>query len=571
MTAGITKNDTAAEASDIEIAKEPPSGSALSRITTCISSESLLLSVLVGSFLLRLFVADRQSYWLDEIYAVTIHGTWNESVDALVGVLAETTVYPPAYFLALFQWMEWFGDTEFATRLLSNIFITFAALFLYLTLRMSFSRRIALTSVIAFSLMYTPTYYGIETRPYAQTILLVTASSYLLLRMMRVGLDESWKRAIVSPLGSIFVVTNAVLLLTHYYNFFFWAAQALIALIFVLCEMRPRAWLKGISVVAVLYGMQAAIFVGVWGRNFLREFGERSGPFEIAGSTELPNPGLTVFDRVISPNIRMPGMVAWVVLGLIAFVSVRAMYVLSHRRARRLERGKAWQTVYLLSWLILPTVMLYVAFSVAGVALYYDRYFVFSVAPLAPLVVLGVEQTSDYITRLVARLRGGAVPHTGFQRVCAIVLSTLVIGLLILPLGYSAVVEPKADWRGVSRDIVDIVEGNPDSDYLVYETSFRPTPLLDYYFERYDSDVRVGGTIQRMHERRAAEEADFSFPFERNADVIGQYDYLIVPFIHHSTGHFPIALDRLRESYEIQHWEVDGGGRGLAIFAVQDD
>ena len=69
-------------------------------------------------------------------------------------------------------------------------------------------------------------------------------------------------------------------------------------------------------------------------------------------------------------------------------------------------------------------------------------------------------------------------------------LGMAAIGLLVLPQGYAAATEPKADWRGAARDIVDIVESNADSSYVIYEPSFRPTPLLDYYLARYSDDVR---------------------------------------------------------------------------------
>jgi hypothetical protein len=49
MIAGSTKTNTATEGSDLEGATDPSSGSALNRISTWISSESLLLLVLVGS------------------------------------------------------------------------------------------------------------------------------------------------------------------------------------------------------------------------------------------------------------------------------------------------------------------------------------------------------------------------------------------------------------------------------------------------------------------------------------------------------------------------------------------
>ncbi len=103
---------------------------------------------------------------------------------------------------------------------------------------------------------------------------------------------------------------------------------------------------------------------------------------------------------------------------------------------------------------------------------------------------------------------------------------------------------------------------------MIYEPSFRPTPLLDFYLARYSDDVRVTGTIQRLQERRAQEDPSYKFGFERDAEIIGQFDYLIVPFMHHTTEHFPIALERLMEAYDLQHWGIGADGTGLAIFSI---
>ena len=569
MISGRTQADTAAEAPDRESATEPSRWNSLGlRIWGWVSSESLLLAVLVSSFLARLLIVDRNSYWLDELYSVTIHGTWNQNVGDLVRVLAENTVYPPVYFVVLFQWMDWFGDSELVTRLLSIIYITFAGLFLYLALRLVFSRRIALASLVTFNLMYTPMYYGLETRPYSQTMFLVAVSSYLLLRILQSGVTKGWRRALVSPTGSMFVVANSLLLLTHYYNAFFWIAQALVACIFVLCDVRPRVWLKGLGAVAALYGLQAAIFIGVWGRALLHAVDRRGRSFAIASATDLPTPWSTLLDRVVLPNIRVSGLVAWIALVLAVVVGVRAIAALVRSTRLSQQRIEAWATIYLFNWLIVPVVIMYLAFLVAGVASYSDRYVIFSVMPLAPLVVLGVEQAARLVAGLTGRLRAGATHPDVSQKVWAILLSIAVMGLLIYPGGHAGATESKADWRGAARDIVDLVESNPESSYVIYEPSFRPTPLLDYYLARYSDDVRVTGTIPRLQERRAEEDPNYEFGFERDAELIGQYDYIVVPFMHHSTRHFPIALDRLREAYDVQHWGIDDNGKGLAIFSI---
>ncbi len=449
MISGGTKAGTAAEVVGGESATEPSHIRAFGeRVWGWVSSESLLLAVLIGSFLTRLFIADRQSYWLDELYAVTIHGGWNESLQELVRVLANITVYPPLYFVILYEWMNWLGDSEVATRLLSIIYITLAGLFLYLLLRIGFSKRIAIASVITFNLMYTPFYYSLETRPYAQTMFLVTVSSYLLLRILRRGMQEGWRLALVSPTGSIFVVANSALLLTHYYNAFFWAAQGLVACVFVLCAMRPRNWLKGIGCVAVLYGMQAAIFVGVWGRNLLREFGERSGPFTIAGCERAPEP---------------------------IFHPVGQCCITQHQNARdhrvgRFGAGRCGcsgcrfrcsETYHLVSGTYrslddnlpsqldgapcgdpVPCIPCCRSCALLRQILRRKR------GSSSPLLVLGVEKVAQAITNLTGRIRGVAPDRNLSQKVWAVVLGMAAIGLLVLPQGYAAATEPKADWRG---------------------------------------------------------------------------------------------------------------------------
>ena len=110
----------------------------------------------------------------------------------------------------------------------------------------------------------------------------------------------------------------------------------------------------------------------------------------------------------MAPNIRMPGMVGWVALVLVVVVGVGAVSAAVRRTTSSPERIEAWTTIYLLGWMVLPVVVLYLAFLVAGVALYSDRYFVASVVPLAPLLVLGVEKAAHAIASLTGRIRGVA-------------------------------------------------------------------------------------------------------------------------------------------------------------------
>src|SRR5687768_2868858 len=90
------------------------------RLYGALRQEILIIAVLAGSFLARWLVADRNSYWLDELYSVAIYGIWNPSAGAAVEKLANTSVHPPLYQAILYVWMDLFGDSERSTSSLSN-------------------------------------------------------------------------------------------------------------------------------------------------------------------------------------------------------------------------------------------------------------------------------------------------------------------------------------------------------------------------------------------------------------------------------------------------------------------
>ena len=532
-------------------------GHQVGRLGDVFRAESLLLAVLSGSFLTRWLLADRNSYWLDEHYSVAIYGVWNETALDAVRHLAQTSVHPPLYQFVLYHWMSWFGDSEVATRSLSNLYVTLAALFLYLLLKDAFSRRVALASVVTFSLMYTPTYYGLETRSYAQTIFLVTLSSYLLLRLMRTAADRGWRLALISPLGSLFTLANAALLLTHYYNAFFWVAQGIVAGVFVLRERPPRRWPSGVGVLAGIYGLQAAIFLGVWGRVFLNDYTRRAGDFAVEQG-DLRGPLAILRNSVVLRNIDPTRLVAWIGLAVAVVMLIRAFVAVARRTGLTLDRRRAWTILYLVAWLVLPLVMVYLVFATVGVARYSARFFVFSVVPLAPLLVLTAEEAARLVSDVLERVRGVGL-HAGWS----IAAISLGVAALIVPGTYAAATAPKADWRGTAQAMVAIVQSNPEASYVIFEPAFRSTPVFDYYLSRYSDTVRVTATIRRVEERRGE-----NFSFERRADFIQEHDFLILPFTHHRVTDFAIALEKLEETYDLHLWQIDSNGKGLVIFST---
>lgn len=529
------------------------------RLCGALRQEILIIAVLVGSFLARWLVADRNSYWLDELLSVARYGIWNPSVGAAVERLATASVHPPLYQAILYVWMELFGDTERASRSLSNLYITLATLFLYLLLRDTLSRRVALWSAVTFALMYSPMRFGLETRSYAQTIFLATLSSYALVRLMRVGADRGWRRALLSPTAALLYTANVALLLTHYFNAFFYVAQGIIAGIFVLWALPRRRWLAGLCAVAATYAVQGATFALAWGAVLVRTYRRMAGAYSVE-EEGLKTPW-ELLKTTVTPNIDPPWPI-WVIALLVAVVVIwRAGKGLLGGRELTSDRQRAWTVLYLFGWLVLPLVVLVLAFLITGTARYSARYVLYAMPALAPLVVLTIGEAARLVGAGWRRVRGRGLDAVALTDVALIV----VLVALVIPGTLRAVSSDSGDWRGTAQRIVATIESDPGSSYVLYDTAFGSS-VLDYYLARYSDEVRVGGVI-----RVGQEQLDQGFAFESGRTEIERHDFLIVAFIHHRTTQFPNALRRLPERYPVYLRQVDDKGRGLIIFRIHPE
>jgi uncharacterized membrane protein len=533
-------------------------GALTRRAEQVMRQESLLVALLAGSFLARWLLADRSSYWFDELLSVSVYGQWHDNVFEALRDLASNSIHPPLYQFILYYWMEIFGDSERATRSLSNLYITLGTLFIYLLLRNIFSQRVALASALVFALMYTPMYYALETRSYAQTLFLVTVSSYLLVRMMRTGAQHGWRSVVVSPTSVTFVGINAALLLTHYYNAFFWVAQGLIVGAFMLRELRLRQWPTGLAAVFALYGLQGAIFAVAWGRVLLGDVRRRGGAFPVEDAVRSP---VELLQSVLAMNIDAPRLVRLAGLAVVGALVIGAVLALSKGEPLTLDRQQAWLFLYLVGWLLVPLLVIYVAFEITGVARYSPRYWLFIVPAVAPLLVLIVREVVRVASRV---LRHGQGIGTSPLWPAAAMLTAITT--MILPGTLNAATAEKYNWRGIVQQVVDVVEADSESSYIIYEAGWRSRPLTTYYFERFSSNIEPYGTLQGSEERVG----EFRI-LTLDEPVITRHDYLVVVFPHMRVGQFPRAVAELSERYEVRHWQISRSRHGYIIFDVNPD
>jgi uncharacterized membrane protein len=529
------------------------------RAEQALRAEATLVAVLVASFIARWLLADRRSYWYDEFLSVHVYGQWHPSVGAAIQHLGDASIHPPLYQFILYEWMELFGGSERATRSLSNLYITLAALFLYLLMRDAFSRRVALASAVAFTLMYTPMYYAMESRSYAQTIFLATLSSYALLHLARLVPDRGWRRTLLSPTAVLFTLANVGLLLTHYYNAFFCLAQAILAGLFVLRERLRRSWLAGLGVVAGAYALQAAVFALVWGRQFLAGYQRRSDDFALEGGVRSP---FELLLTIVRPNVDGPQVVYWLLLVVGVATTVHAVVVLARPSPPGPARHRAWTTVYLAGWLVAPLLVTVAVFEIAGVARYNERYWLFIVPALAPLLVLLVKEAASLVR--VGLRRFAPSQESAIMSVLVGVLGVVTVGTLVAPGTLAAATETKEDYRGTARAIVNMIQQDSQNEYLIYEVTPRAQPFSTYYLEQFSGSIGVDGVV-----RRGEEQSGTFRLLTGDQPVVAEHDYLVIVFAHDRARDYPNLLQQLDERYELHSRYLDRAGRGFIVYKIQ--
>lgn len=498
----------------------------------------LLMGVLILGAGVRFYYADANSYWYDEVLSVYYYGISNESI---LGVFDQVTssLQMPLYQSILYGWMSIFGDDEVATRSLSNLYIVGATACLYAAVRHVYGGWLGVVAALVFTLMFIPTYYGMETRAYAQSIFLTSLSTLLLIYALPGIAEKPWRRLLADKWLYALLATNCAVLMTHYYNVFFLGAQGVFILIYLLykCVGLVASFLR-----TILIGFTPVAFLLATWLPFMISAYERKSPADEYTVTGVPKfPWETISDFIVRPNFTID-LLHYSATALLVWVVISACI--------RLIKHPNEQTLLTLWFVIaatMPAFLAFFLFLIAGHERYNLRYFSFSAAPLAVILVLGTFQ----IVSLVAR----ALPAE--SKVC-LPLTAIVAAMMVLPGGLRAVERQKEDWRGLAEGIVKTIESQPSKTFVVYSTNFKEFPMLDYYLSKYSDTIRVDEMLLR-HKERSGPPIEFSAP---------DADYVIVAFPHQRVPHFPNTLKVINSKLELVEEHLDKRGRGYLVYSA---
>jgi len=541
-------------AAPLPAARAARASAALARLAAAAREDRAILAFLAVLLLGLILLADRSSYWYDELLSVDVYGLRHATPYRMVLDLANNSVHPPLYQLVLYAWMTVFGESEAATRALSSVYAVLAALFLYGIVKAPWGRAIAFASAAGFAVMGATVLYALEARSYAQTMLLVTVSSWLLLRLLAQRADPAVPVRRGRLQLAALIAVNTALMLTHYYNVFWLIAQAAFLLVH-LAVARPRPSRRaGLGVLLLVGGVPQLLFAASWGAVLLRQYLDLEERFGTEGAAEQGP--VELLTGLIGRNLAAPTAVLVALGAGVLAMLVASLGRLVRARGAASERA-AWGYLYLVVWLVVPLVVVYAVFSLAGVERYHPRYFLFAVPPLAPLVVIAVVAGLQRGWRWLRRQPSAAAP-------LAPAVAGLLIAALALPGGLAAAGDRKQDWRGVAQELVDIVHGDPVHRYVVVEASFGGPSRIDFYLERLSDDVRSELRPQRREEAAG----DYSALLAELPEP-GSGERVALVLVHHTAADFPRLIELLDERYSRILTGLDGKGEGLVVYAAE--
>lgn len=510
--------------------------------------------ILFSSFVVRLFLAGRNSYWVDEIISVAVYGVRHATVLSAIEELAARSNHPPLYQAILFSWMQLFGYGEVATRTLSNLYVTGATLWLYILALKLFGRRVAIASALVFAFSYSAIHFGGEVRSYAQSLFLVTLSSLLLLLWLERIPDRQRWGDIFNRWGIALLLCNTALLLTHYSNALFLFVQVMFVAAVLWHRSRPPATLAPVKAFA-FYALPFAAAFAVWGPVALATGTRFRGDAKYAIAA-LPTkfPTSIFLDDVLAPNIALPGIAYAAVFLLVAaaLVKVAVRYFV---RAEKAPPLRAYFPFYLAGWALVPCVLAFFLFFALSAERYNVRYFAFCVPPLAILLVLAIEQAIEGLDAARAWLKFSLGRH--YIRY-ALLYALLICAIFALPRGFAAATLTKEPYRETARALVELVEGTKGASFAIFEASRFSRPILNFYMIQMSDKVRAIGTIGPESKGRD--------PFRGVEDAMAGKDYLVVAFPHNRPARFPALMRRLNDDYDLVANQLFADGLGYMVW-----
>jgi len=410
---------------------------------------ALLLLILAGAALLRLYALSAESFYFDEAYSV-----WaaKHSASWLITISTQR-IFPPLYYLLLHFWMS-LGQSDSVVRLLSVVFALGSILGIYVLAKQLFDTRVGLLSALLLTVSPLHLFYSQEARMYMVLLTLGLASANFLLLCLREGRRWHWLA---------YVLSTALAMNTHYFTLFLAVFENVYVLYVFWRQREQRAiwkrWLLSQVAVALLSGIGLAGILS----------GETGYWWELLDTWHGPPTWRDLLSLMLkfSFGSLVSGRLAYVVM-LLLFGSCIAWGLISFRKARASavpSDGEPVRTqphplddglVFALLYLVVPIGAVFIVSQVRS--FWVLRYLSAFLPPYCVLVGRGI-----------ARMPGRALRA---------LVTTLVVLVSLWCIADMYRIQQKEDWRAAAQ-YVAAQEQPGDTLFMMHEDLW--LPFQHYY------------------------------------------------------------------------------------------
>lgn len=408
-----------------------------------------LFSIFLLALILRIYNLDGESYWLDEFYSIQVSRL--SPLEILNEIVLSGENNPPIYFVLLHFWTAVFGESEFASRLLSVLMGSFSVFLIYIFGKELINKNTGLIAALILAVSPFQVYYSQEARAYILLVLVTLANYYFFFRL---------SRSYSIKLASGYVLSGAILIYTHYFWVFYIAAQNIY--VFTRLSLNVKGEWPGTRPWILLQLVLLIIFLPEL--QLLLTAGALSGGFWI----DKPN-----IKNVLWLFLEFSG--SYTLLALFFILSLFRVFtdfgVESRSSLRQIinrsddsSRTRIDRTYLLVVLLFAPIVLSFIV-SITIKPIFLSRYLIGSSPALYLLVAAGIDRIEN------SRVK--------------ILFIVLIAGLSLLQVYRGYVTVDKHQWR----DAAEYLDKNAASGDLLVVTPSYETDSLKYYLKR--GDLRI--------------------------------------------------------------------------------
>lgn len=196
----------------------------MEKIKNWITSNYIIVLILILASAMRLYHLEYQSVWLDEIASITEANPAVKWADLEITIVTSDP-HPQLYYILLKCSFLFFGYTIFVARLLSAIIGVLGVFSIYLLGKEVMNKKVGLISAFLLAINAFHLYYSQEVRMYSLLLLLTVLSFYRLMIFLK---NATYKNAVW------YGVFTGLMLFTQFFALFVLASQLFILLIVLL-------------------------------------------------------------------------------------------------------------------------------------------------------------------------------------------------------------------------------------------------------------------------------------------------------------------------------------------------